>query len=193
MNIQKKIRLSIFNSVTGLCFFLFSGSDVWANNGLTLNFDSTYKWATGFEVTVTIRNSGPTVESWRLEFDLPHSIEGTSNAILEERNGDHYILTGLERDPSIPSKGSITFWFVANLEPDHSQFPRNCRLNKEPCQFEGSSQVANTEVNSMVVPEAEALGSDTDIKTVSKVNRLISPWESKFLNLVPSFRGVFSQ
>ncbi|MEO5969745.1 MAG: cellulose binding domain-containing protein [Bdellovibrionia bacterium] len=168
---------------------LFLAPDAWSANKLTVNYHVTYSWATGFETTVTIRNRGPEIENWRLEFDLAHTIEATSNAILEERVGDHYVIKGPEQDPGIPPNGSVTFWFVANLEPHQSQFPGNCQLNSESCRFESSSEVASLEANTST--ETEGINDSAPSESEAKQERQISPWESRFLNFIPTFQGAF--
>lgn len=151
---------------------LFHALNAEAENNVTLSYQLTSTWATGFEATVTIDNKGTPLANWRLEFDLPHTIESISNATVKEHTGNHYVFTGVEMDPTIRSQEYLSFWFVADLETDRSQFPANCRLNSVPCQFAGASE--------------------TETESGPKESLPLSPWEKKLLNIVPTFNEIFS-
>ncbi|MEW2382790.1 cellulase family glycosylhydrolase [Micromonospora sp. NPDC047707] len=97
----------------------------------TATFVKTSDWGSGWEGRYTITNrGGSTLDSWRVEFDLPAGTSvGSYWDALMTRDGQHYSFTNRSWNGTLTPGTSVTFGLLGN----GSGSPTGCRLNGQPC------------------------------------------------------------
>jgi hypothetical protein len=94
-------------------------------------FARTSSWATGFDATYTITNTGPAaLTTWTVAFDLPAGTTISSSwDSVRTVTGNHYSFADAGWNAAVPVGGSASFGFVAAGSGD----PSNCTVNGVAC------------------------------------------------------------
>lgn len=87
-------------------------------------------WGTGFTARMLLTNHTETVlEDWTLEFDFDREITNIWNAVIEEHEGNHYVIKNAGYNANVVSGSAISFGF--NGEGGTAEdVPENCRLSQ---------------------------------------------------------------
>ncbi|TDB93881.1 chemotaxis protein [Micromonospora fluostatini] len=104
----------------------------------TASFAKVQDWGGGYEARFTVRNdTGATITSWRVEFDLPAgSTLGSSWDALHASGGNRHTFTNRSWNGTLAAGASTTFGFVVT----GSGTPTNCTVNGGPCAGGGDTQ-----------------------------------------------------
>lgn len=86
-------------------------------------------WGTGFTARMLLTNHTETVlEDWTLEFDFDREITNIWNGVIEEHEGNHYVLKNAGHNANVVSGSAISFGF--NGEGGTAEdVPENCELS----------------------------------------------------------------
>lgn len=78
----------------------------------------TDSWGTGFNASVTVQNSGPSITGWQVGWSFPGNqvVQGRWNGQFQQ-TGSSVVVTNEGHNVSIPSGGSVSFGFTANGAP----------------------------------------------------------------------------
>ncbi len=86
-------------------------------------------WGTGFTARMLLTNHTETVlEDWTLEFDFDREITSIWNAVIEEHEGNHYVLKNAGHNANVVSGSAISFGFNGEGGTAEDE-PENCRLS----------------------------------------------------------------
>ncbi|MBQ8412595.1 MAG: cellulose binding domain-containing protein, partial [Lachnospiraceae bacterium] len=84
--------------------------NIYTGEGYQVQFKLDNKWDTGYNATVTIKNTGDTtIENWCVSFPLEQSIGNIWNAVIEDEHEDFYVVKNAGWNQDIPAGGSISF------------------------------------------------------------------------------------
>ncbi|MFI9527374.1 cellulase family glycosylhydrolase [Micromonospora rosaria] len=111
----------------------------------TASFAKVQDWGGGYEARFTVRNdTGATITSWRVEFDLPAgSTLGSSWDALHASTGNRHTFTNRSWNGTLAAGASTTFGFVVT----GSGTPANCTVNGGPCAGGGDTQAPSVPGN----------------------------------------------
>jgi hypothetical protein len=99
--------------------------------GVSAAYAVTQDWGSGFQAQLTLTNTQATpVAGWSLAFDLPATVSSVWDARVVSHAGNHYVVSGLAYDATLPAGGSVAFGFVAS--PGQAAAPANLTLNGVP-------------------------------------------------------------
>jgi len=112
--------------------------------GVSVTQTVTNQWTSGYQADLTVRNdTGSTIKSWRLEFDLPHKVTSLWNATLVSQVNNHVVINAPAWQPDLATGSTATLGYVANLTGAR-QDPTNCKINGLACSFTGSGSTTSS-------------------------------------------------
>ena len=83
-----------------------------AENDYTILYNLDSDWGTGFTGSISIKNNtDTTLEDWVLEFDFDRKITEIWDGVIEEYEGDHYVVRNAEYNSTIAPGECIMFGF----------------------------------------------------------------------------------
>src|SRR5262245_11228584 len=119
-----------------------------------ITYQETTFWPTGFQGMVTIRNDGPPINGWTVNFTFP-----TTTQVIYElwsgvytQNGQNVSVSNASYNANIPTGGSVNFGFNANWSGSHPP-PTGLTLNGQSCGGGGGGPVIQTSVTTLSVNE----------------------------------------
>src|SRR5262245_23771723 len=119
-----------------------------------ITYQETTFWPTGFQGMVTIRNDGPPINGWTVNFTFP-----TTTQVIYElwsgvytQNGQNVSVSNASYNANIPTGGSANFGFNANWSGSHPP-PTGLTLNGQSCGGGGGGPVIQTSVTTLSVNE----------------------------------------
>ncbi len=134
--------------------------------GVTATYTLTNDWGSGYQAQIRLKNTDPTpVHDWKLEFDLPTSISSIWNSEIDARIGNHYVISGLSWNQSLPGGGQIDIGFVA-APGGSAPAPTNYLINSLPLGGGGTTS-APTISTANVTANVGAGAATTAVFTVS--------------------------
>ena len=99
-----------------------------AENDYTILYNLDSDWGTGFTGSISIKNNtDTTLEDWVLEFDFDRKITEIWDGVIEEYEGDHYVVRNAEYNSNIAPGGSISIG-INGCEGESGDEPRNYSL-----------------------------------------------------------------
>ncbi|MBE5865348.1 MAG: VWA domain-containing protein [Lachnospiraceae bacterium] len=110
------------NSITNIW-----NAEISSNNedDYVIQYDVENDWGTGFYGSISITNNTDTaIEDWVLEFDFDREITEIWNGVIEEHEGNHYVVRNAEYNSTIAPSRSVSIGikgceFVGMTEPEN--------------------------------------------------------------------------
>src|SRR5262245_25730698 len=117
-----------------------------------ITYQETTFWPTGFQGMVTIRNDGPAINGWTVNFTFP-----TTTQVIYElwsgvytQTGQNVTVSNAPYNANIPTGGNVVFGFNANWSGSHPA-PTGLTLNGQSCG--GGGPTIQTSVTTLNVNE----------------------------------------
>lgn len=94
----------------------------------TIEYDVESDWGNGFYGSISITNNTDEIlEDWVLEFDFDREITEIWNGVIEEHEGNHYVVRNAEYNSTIAPGGSVSIG-IKGCEGESSNAPSNFQL-----------------------------------------------------------------
>ena len=99
-----------------------------AENDYAIQYIVDGDWGTGFYGSISVTNNTDTaLEDWVLEFDFDREITEIWNGVIEEQEGNHYVVRNAGYNSSIAPSESVAIG-IKGCEGDSGNEPRNFNL-----------------------------------------------------------------